>query len=101
MSESMIFFTLEQFCHRLPLAQEQIVEIVHLGIVEPSGQSPKQWQFDVDMLAAAKRACRLHRQLELDWQGVAVALQLLQQVEDLREENRRLRAQLGRFVSLD
>jgi len=101
MSEQVIYFTLEQFCHSVPMQQDQIIEIVHLGIVEPQGKVPNQWRFDVDMLASAKRAWRLHRQLELDWPGVAVALQLLQQVENLTQENQRLRSQLARFISLE
>lgn len=41
---------------------------------------------------------RLRRELALDWAGVAVALDLLGEVERLRLENRHLRRRLGRFA---
>lgn len=99
MAEQLLYFSLEQVCRSLPMAREQVIEIVHLGIIQPIGQAPTQWQFDIDMLAEAKRAWRLHRQLELDWPGVAVALQLLDQIDELKRENQRLHTQLNRFVT--
>ncbi|MFD2407206.1 chaperone modulator CbpM [Azorhizophilus paspali] len=41
---------------------------------------------------------RLQRELELDWQAVAVALDLLDEVGRLRAENENLRRRLLRFV---
>ncbi|WP_317932162.1 chaperone modulator CbpM [Halioxenophilus sp. WMMB6] len=101
MTEQIIYFSLEQFSQQVPLAPEHIVEIVHLGIVEPAGREQRNWQFDIDMLATARQAWRLHRQLEIDWPGVALAMQLLQQIDDLKRENERLRAQLRRFIVID
>jgi chaperone modulatory protein CbpM len=49
-------------------------------------------------LALAKRAAKLRRDLELEWEGVALALDLLDEVKQLRAENRMLRQRLGRLV---
>jgi chaperone modulatory protein CbpM len=46
----------------------------------------------------AKRAAKLRRDLELEWEGVALALDLLDEVKQLRAENRMLRQRLGRLV---
>jgi len=37
--------------------------------------------------------------LELEWEGVALALNLLDELEHLRAENRMLRQRLGRFLA--
>ena len=101
MTKQLIYFSLEQFSQQLPLNRELIIEMVDLGIVEPAGTQPHEWQFDIDMLAAARRAWRLHQQLQVDWPGIALAMQLLQQLDELKSENQRLRSQLNRFVSFD
>ncbi|EJT84701.1 hypothetical protein PPS11_18714 [Pseudomonas putida S11] len=44
----------------------------------------------------ARRAAKLHQELELEWEGVALALELLQEVQQLRSENSMLRQRLGR-----
>ena len=76
-------------CVRLPL--EAIVEIVETGIVQPEGSQPTEWVFDKQMLVILKKAQRLQRDLEIDWNGVALALGLMDELEAVRAENTRLR----------
>ena len=76
-------------CVRLPL--DAIVEIVDTGIVQPEGSRPAEWVFDKRMLAILKKAYRLQRDLEIDWNGVALALGLIDELEAVRAENARLR----------
>ncbi|RZI70989.1 MAG: chaperone modulatory protein CbpM, partial [Rubrivivax sp.] len=47
-----------------------------------------------------KRAVKLHQELELEWEGVALALELLEEVQHLRSENTMLRQRLGRFTQM-
>jgi chaperone modulatory protein CbpM len=49
-------------------------------------------------LVLAKRAAKLRRDLELEWEGVALALDLLEEVQQLRAENRMLKQRLARLV---
>jgi chaperone modulatory protein CbpM len=49
-------------------------------------------------LALAKRAAKLRHDLELEWEGVALALDLLEEVQQLRAENRMLKQRLARLV---
>lgn len=86
------------FCQEADLPAECVIEIVEHGIVEPSGRTPEDWIFDGQSPGLAKRAARLHAELELEWEGVALALELLEEVRQLRSENDRLRQRLGRFV---
>ena len=98
MNTTVMTFTVEQVCQATELPRSELLHIVELGIVSPAGRSDADWQFDTQMLAMIRRAWRLHRQLEVDWPGIALAMQLLQQVETLQTENQWLRQRLQRFV---
>jgi chaperone modulatory protein CbpM len=50
------------------------------------------------MVFTALRALRLHQELEIDWSGIALAIELLDELEQLRDENRMLRQRLRRFM---
>ncbi|MGH8355237.1 MAG: chaperone modulator CbpM [Pseudomonas sp.] len=89
---------MEEFCQLADMPGECLIEIVEQGILEPSGQAPEDWLFDAAALAIARRAARLQRDLGIDWPGIALALGLLDELEQLRAENRMLRQRLGRFL---
>ena len=63
---------------------ELIVELVHEGAIEPQGASQGDWRFGSAALQRARRAVRLAQDLELDSSGVALALELLDQIERLK-----------------
>lgn len=88
---------LEEFCQSAELPVEYLFEIVEQGIIEPRGAAPESWRFDTRALLIARRAARLRRDLDLEWPGIALALELLEELEQLRRENRQLRRRLGRF----
>ncbi|MBY8937275.1 chaperone modulator CbpM [Pseudomonas fluorescens] len=89
---------LAEFCEAADLSDVYVIEIVEHGILEPQGAQPREWRFTDCELALAKRAVKLRRDLELEWEGVALALDLLEEVRELRAENRMLRQRLGRLV---
>jgi len=87
-----------EFCEATELSDVYVIEIVEHGILEPQGAQPKDWRFTDYELAVAKRAAKLRRDLDLEWEGVALALDLLEEVQQLRAENRMLRQRLGRLL---
>ena len=89
---------LAEFCAADDLSDAYVFEIFEHGILEPQGGQPREWRFTDYELALAKRAAKLRRDLELEWEGVALALNLLEEVQELRAENRMLRQRLGRLV---
>lgn len=91
-------WSMAEFCQLADMPEEYLIEIVEQGILEPSGQAPEDWLFDAAALAVARRAARLQRDLQIDWAGIALALSLLDELEQLRAENRMLRQRLGRFL---
>jgi chaperone modulatory protein CbpM len=99
MNEYYIEVSWQEVCHSTGINDQQLLEIVECGIIQPlSGDTPAQWAFDPAMLSTARRACRLHRDLELDWEAIALVLDLLQEKEQLLHENAMLRQRLQRFM---
>ena len=85
-------------CQEADITADYVVEIVEHGIVEPSGRTPEEWLFDDQAPLLARRAAKLHQELELEWEGVALALELIDEVQQLRVENQRLKHRLARFA---
>ena len=98
MTEYSIHITLADLCHHTDTPQETIVEFVELGILEPVDQTQTDWIFAVETVQIIRRANRLHQDLGINWAGVALALDLLSQREQLQLENQALRQRLQRFL---
>lgn len=89
-------FSLREICEREKIPADHVLDLVAYGIVEPqqSEAPPPQWLFDSDDLFRIKRALRLMRDLQVNTPGVAVASELLDELDQLRNEVARLRARL-------
>lgn len=89
----------EELCTVTELSSQLIIEVVEHGIIEPEGTDPENWAFNTSMITVTKKAVRLHRDLGIDWQGIALAIGLLQELEDVKTENERLHRLLSRFTA--
>lgn len=101
MNETSYYLTMTELTQSVRVSTETIVTIVDCGIVEPEGDQPQKWLFEPQMVKSIQRACRLQRDLELDWPAVALALDLIEDLHHLREENQRLRRQLACLMDPD
>jgi len=80
-------FTLLEICERCGVRVEFIVELVEYGVIAPvKAVDTKQWAFDALALVRLKRALRLQRDLEINLAGLAVSLDLLDEVQRLRQQ---------------
>ncbi len=73
--------------------QDLIMSWVSEGVLSPAGSSPQDWRFSGDSLKRAKTAAHLTHDMELNTPGVALALDLLDEITRLR--NQLLRENLG------
>lgn len=94
------YLSFTEVCLQTGVAEDTVVDIIEQGIVEPISGSHSEWLFSPAMLIVTKKAVRLHRDLDVDWAGVALAIVLLEEIEQLRESNRRLQRRLSRFVDV-
>jgi chaperone modulatory protein CbpM len=92
------YFSVEEICCATELPSQTIIEIIDHGIIQPKGASPDDWSFNIRMITVTKKACRLHNDLDIDWAGIALAISLLDELEQLRQENRELHRRLQRFM---
>ena len=76
--------TLDELCLACRVEQTAIVELVEEGIVEPRNRGRAPWNFSRTALPCLVKALRLQRDLELNPAGVAFALDLLEEIEGLR-----------------
>lgn len=93
------YFNFEELCDVAELSSHMILEIVEHGIVEPEGAGPENWVFNTQMIIVTKKAYRLHKDLDIDWPGIALAINLLDELEQLRIENQQLQSRLNRFIA--
>lgn len=86
------FLTLLQLCSACSVDQELVLIWVFEGVLEPLGQSPPDWRFGDESLRRARQAARLTRELELNPAGVALVLDLLDEIALLRVRLQRANA---------
>jgi chaperone modulatory protein CbpM len=65
--------------------ERHIVELVEEGVLKVVEVS-REWHFTGDALRRARLAVRLERDLELNLAGVALALDLIEELEQLRRQ---------------
>lgn len=91
-------YSLLEVCERYGANAEYVMEMVQFGIVEPvTGRTPQQWRFSCTSLLRVGKALRLQNDLSLNLPGIAMSLELLDEVQSLRREVNDLRHQLRRF----
>ncbi|AWY01535.1 hypothetical protein A8139_17385 [Marinomonas primoryensis] len=90
-----VLFTLEEVCERCGTHTQMIVEMVEYGIVEPIEQPLlDDWYFNSQALVRLQRAQRLMNGLKLNLSGVALSLELLDEIDGLQQHIAVLRRQL-------
>ena len=82
--EDQVEFTLIELCHITGASKDQFALWVEEGVFEPRGARIEEWRFSGACLRRAITAQRLTSDLELNAQGVAIVLDLLDQIETLR-----------------
>lgn len=87
-----------ELCRCANISTDYITELVDYDIIVPiAGGQPQEWQFNVQAIAMANKAARLHRDLEIDWADIALLLNLQEEIIRLKNENSQLKRQLQRF----
>jgi chaperone modulatory protein CbpM len=82
--EEDVSLTLLELCQACSAEQEHITAWVLEGVLQPVGASPQEWRFGGESLRRARLALSLARDLEINPPGVALALDLLDEIADLR-----------------
>ena len=81
--------SLVELCRACRAPEAQIRVWVVEGVLEPIGSAPDEWRFAGPSLRRARLALTLTRELEINPPGVALALDLLEEIAVLRAGLRR------------
>jgi chaperone modulatory protein CbpM len=68
--------------------ERHILELVHEGVLNVVDTDSPEWRFTGAALRRARLALRLERDLEINLAGVALALELIEEIEQLRRRVR-------------
>jgi len=88
--EEEVRFTLVELCRVCGADERELTAWVAEGVLEPEGESASAWRFSGASLRRAQRAVNLARDLEINASGIALALDLLDEIESLRARLARL-----------
>ncbi|PID71938.1 MAG: MerR family transcriptional regulator [Desulfobulbus propionicus] len=81
--------TLAEICKFCGVSAELIHDMVNEGIMTPSGSSPLEWHFTPIEIKQVQTTVRLQHDLQINLPGCALALDLLDELEERRQLSRR------------
>lgn len=77
-------FSLGELCRNCGVSAEEVIAMVEEGLVEPRGVNYRLWRFDGKAVRRIQIARRLQQDLRVNLAGAALALDLLEELEELR-----------------
>jgi chaperone modulatory protein CbpM len=83
--EDEVHMSITELCHATNAETEHVISWVYEGILDARGNSPDEWSFSGDSLWRAKKALTLSRDLEINTPGVAMILDLFDEVSRLKK----------------
>ncbi|MCJ7800444.1 MAG: chaperone modulator CbpM [Polaromonas sp.] len=84
--------SLADLCRACEAEADRIMELVHEGVLAPAGSAPAEWRFSGTHLQRARVALRLQNDLDVNLAGAALALELLEELGELRARVQSLEA---------
>ncbi len=81
--------TLAELARACRAREEQVEVWVVEGVLQPVGRAPQDWRFSGAALRRARLAITLARDLEVNTPGIALALDLMEQIDALNAQLRR------------
>jgi len=84
--EQYTVLSVDDLCRLCTVERTFIVELVEEGVLSVLEVDAAEWRFAGAALRRARLALRLQRDLDINLPGVALALQLLEELDELRRE---------------
>jgi DNA-binding transcriptional MerR regulator len=80
------------------LPADVITRFLDLGLLDPVETKPEPF-FTVSVVLRVRRIMRIHRDLDVNWAGIGVIMDLLERINALEHEVGHLRAELSKAKS--
>jgi len=79
-----------EICSLCRIGGELVNELVNEGVLVPEGTSPETWRFSAVAIKRIQVTLRLQRDLRVNLPGAALALDLLDELEELRGQLKKI-----------
>jgi len=83
--DEQVEMSLQELCHACSGSTAWIIELVDEGVLEPIGHEQVRWRFSGPSLLRARAAMRMQQDLDINLAGVALALDLMEEIKTLRD----------------
>lgn len=93
-------FSLFELCQRGALEEQFIIACVECGVADAVGGAPPDWVFTATAALRIRKAWRVHRELDVHVDSLALVLELLDERDALRQEVAVLRQRLQQWEGL-
>lgn len=89
------WLSVTEFTQVAGLSQGDVVALVDVGVLKPSGRSVNDWSFDSEAMSLARRLRRIREDLELnlDVHALALGFRLLERISELESALNRAQIQ--------
>ena len=89
--EEETLISLDELCRHCTIETEEVVTLVREGILDPADEAPDwqragRWQFHIRSVRRVRTVVRLQRDLGVNLPGAALALELLDRIEELQRQ---------------
>lgn len=88
-----VTLTLAEVCRSCDVPAETVIAMVQEGLVRPVREQP--WRFPASELRRIQTVLRLQRDLDVNLAGAALALELIEELREVRTRVQRLERLLG------
>ena len=79
---------LEELTQLLHTNHDVLTQLIEFELIIPRGDSPNTWRFDSICIRRARRAISFHQDLGVNFNGVSLAMDLLDQIDELEKQLR-------------
>jgi len=76
--------TLDEICEACTITKDFVVELYDYGALDPKGISIEVWRFSPEHIQKVKTILRLQNDLDVNLSGALLAVDLMQQIEDMQ-----------------
>ena len=78
--------TFKEVCQKYNIPKELLIEMIEQGLFSSQSAPIEQTQLNLNDLHRMESAFRLHKDLGVNLPGVALALDLMEEIEEIRKE---------------
>lgn len=83
--------TLNELSRALNASPDFVIALIEYEVIQPRGQHQDDWRFNALCIRRARLAQTFQRDLHVNLSGINLALDLLDQIDDLKSQLQQLR----------